>query len=135
MDLRHPNPAMPKWLMASGSVLLAIALLADLRVLPSFSAGTRKPAEVCETIVSEKARLSRLQLAQLLTIAEGDQQQRVREIVKEPYCKLPSLQVRTGATAQREAYPMEFDPQTWLIVLYEGDQYAGYRFDMRFDGR
>ncbi|NJP12002.1 MAG: hypothetical protein HC866_23115 [Leptolyngbyaceae cyanobacterium RU_5_1] len=29
------------------------------------------------------------------------------------------------------AYPLAFDPQTWFIVLYEGDEYAGYSFSFR----
>jgi hypothetical protein len=44
---------------------------------------------------------------------------------------LASLQIRAGATSLREAYPLEFDPQTWLVLLYEGDQYTGYRFATR----
>jgi hypothetical protein len=48
--------------------------------------------------------------------------------VSEPYCKLPTLNVRAGVEAEREAYPLEFDPATTLVILYENDEYAGYRF-------
>ncbi|HEY9910052.1 MAG TPA: hypothetical protein V6D18_20855 [Thermosynechococcaceae cyanobacterium] len=118
-----------KLLTAGGALLLALSLLIDLR-LPSF--GTRRSeGEACQEVVQERAKLSRSQLAKLLTISEGNKKQQIREVVKEPYCKLTDLQVRVGAIAQREAYPLEFDPQTWFIVLYEGDQYAGYRFSFR----
>ena len=49
-------------------------------------------------------------------------------MLKAPYCQLPNLEVRAGATAERFVYPLAFDPQISLIVLYEGDEYAGFRF-------
>jgi hypothetical protein len=119
----------PKYLMAVGAALVAFAVLMDLPGVPSL---TRKTiANDCQGSVQPDVMVSREQLAKLLTIPEGDKRVKTQEILKTPYCKLPSLEVRAGATAVREAYPLEFDPQTWLIVLYEGDQYAGYRFDLR----
>lgn len=113
--------------IAGGSVLLAFGLLLDIYGLPSF--GTRKSfSAACQAVVKSEAMLTKKQLAQLLTIPEGDPKQRIREIAQEPYCKLESLQIRAGATAQREAYPLEFDRNTWLVILYEGEQYTGYRF-------
>lgn len=129
MDLRQS--ALPKSLLAAGSALLAIVLLLDLRAFPRVTWSNQKAGEACQTTVQPQAKLSREQLLKLLTIVEGDKKQRVREIVKEPHCKLEDLQIRVGATAQREAYPLEFDPQTWLVLLYEGDQYVGYRFSFR----
>jgi hypothetical protein len=55
----------------------------------------------------------------------------LRQVVEKPYCKLQNIQVRKDATAQREAYPLAFDPETWLVVLYEGEEYAGYSFSFR----
>ncbi|MBD2020966.1 hypothetical protein H6F43_12330 [Leptolyngbya sp. FACHB-36] len=123
------TPILPKQLMAGGTLLLALGLLLDLQTLPSFN--QKSSDEPCQTVVQSQARLSRAQLAQLLTVPEGNRKQRVRAIVKDPFCKLADLQVRAGAVAQREAYPLEFDPETWLVVLYEGEQYVGYRFDVR----
>ena len=57
-----------------------------------------------------------------------DAKTRVRQIVSEPYCQLPTLKVRSGVDAEREAYPLAFDPGTTLVILYENDEYAGYRF-------
>jgi hypothetical protein len=116
--------------MAGGSVLLTCGLLMDQVRLPSSFAAKKSPVE-CEAVVQTSTALSQKQLAQLLTVSEGDQKQRIREIVNQPYCTLPSLQIRAGATAQREAYPLEFDPNTWLVILYEGEQYTGYRFATR----
>ncbi|MGF1566699.1 MAG: hypothetical protein ACFCVD_01255 [Nodosilinea sp.] len=82
----------------------------------------------CKAIVQRDAQLSREQLAQLLTIPERDAKAAVRKIVSEPFCKLPELQVRSGVTSEREAYPLAFDPNTQLVILYENDEYAGYRF-------
>ncbi|MEM8604697.1 MAG: hypothetical protein AAGF24_12790, partial [Cyanobacteria bacterium P01_H01_bin.121] len=83
----------------------------------------------CEEIVQTEATLSREQLAQLLTIPERDSKARIRQVVAEPYCTLAGLTVRSGVNAEREAYPLEFDPKTQLVILYENDEYAGYRFN------
>jgi len=130
MEDQTLNRSMPKHLMAGGSVILALALLFDQHSLPALIRGKGADAK-CQEVVQSQAKLSRDQLAQLLTVPEGDKKQKVRGVLKEPYCKLASLQVRAGAAAQREAYPLDFDSQTWLIVLYEGDQYVGYEFNPR----
>jgi hypothetical protein len=117
-------------MMAGGVVLLALGLVTEQYSLPSL--GRRKTVgENCQQVVNAKAALTQKQLMQLLAIPEGDKKERIQDVVKEPYCKLEGLQIRAGATAQREAYPLEFDQQTWLVVLYEGDQYTGYRFAVR----
>lgn len=82
----------------------------------------------CATDIVKSARLSRAQLLELLSIPERDSKTKVREIVKEPYCQLSSLNIRADVKAEREAYPLEFDPNTALVILYENDEYAGYRF-------
>ena len=120
-----------KRIMAGGSLLLAIGLLVDqFGGLPSLS-GRKNIGEACQQVVQSGAMLSKKQLVQLLAVPEGDKKQRIRDIVKQPYCQLSSLPLRAGAIAQRDVYPLEFEPQTWLVVLYEGDQYTGYRFSMR----
>lgn len=130
MEYPKPEPLISKQLLAAGAVLLAVGLLLDLHGLPSFL-NKKSSGEPCQEVVQSQAKLSRQQLARLLTVPEGDKKQKVQEILKDPYCKLANLQVRAGATAQREAYPLEFEPQTWLVILYEGEQYAGYRFNIR----
>jgi hypothetical protein len=123
--------SLAKPLMAGGSVLLVLALLVDLNALPrKVWSHQRQGPEPCQTIIQSTAKLSRQQLAKVLTIPEGSKKQQVRDVLKEPYCQLANLQVRAGATSQREAYPLDFESQAQLIVLYEGDEYAGYRFDL-----
>jgi len=63
-----------------------------------------------------------------LAVPERDRKSKVEEILKQPYCQLPTLEVRAGIAAERVAYPLAFDPQSWLVILYEGDEYAGYEF-------
>ncbi|MBD2021775.1 hypothetical protein H6F43_16465 [Leptolyngbya sp. FACHB-36] len=118
-----------KYLLAGGSVVAAFGLLIDPRAL--LPPTQPVAAEVCQEIVQRQARLSRSKLSRLLTVPERSNKAAVRQIVQTPYCTLPPLRVRSGPTAQREAYPLEFDPQTWLIVLYEDNEYAGYSFSFR----
>jgi hypothetical protein len=80
----------------------------------------------CQEIVQPKAAVSREQLAQLMSIPERSQRRNVQQILKEPYCQLPSLSIRAGAKTEREIYPLAFDPQTSVVVVYEGEVYVGY---------
>jgi hypothetical protein len=128
MNRRKSNATSVKYVLAGGSVAAAFGLIID----PSGLLNNVAPAkDVCQEIVQSQAILSRDQLSKLLTVPEGSSQEQVRQIVKEPYCKLQNLQLRVGEASQREAYPLAFDPQTWFVVLYEGDQYAGYSFSFR----
>jgi hypothetical protein len=107
-----------------------LGFLVDFQGIRQRLTDTPQIAQVdqCEAIVETDARLSREQLAQLLTIPERDAKDSIRKIVSKPYCRLQPLQVRAGVKAEREAYPLAFDPGTQLVILYENDEYAGYRF-------
>lgn len=121
-----------KPLVAGGLVFAVAGLLFDFHDMRRWlSPSQAAPEAGCETIVQPDARLSREQLAQLLTIAERDSKSKVREVVSEPYCRLPKINVRSGVMAEREAYPLAFDPDTQLVLLYENDEYAGYRFNFQ----
>jgi hypothetical protein len=104
---------------------VALALLA---IVPQVKPEATPPATVCEQVVSAQSVLGREALSELLAVPERASRDRVREIVAEPYCQLNSTEVREGVMAEREAYPLAFDPQTWFIVLYEDGEYAGYDF-------
>ncbi len=108
-------------------MLAAVVLLVDFYGASNF----KNPTVACQEILQPRVALTRNQLTQLLAVPERSKKEKVRAIVKEPYCKLPSLEVRAGVVSDREVYPLEFDPQTWLIILYEGDEYAGYRLNAR----
>lgn len=82
----------------------------------------------CVQVVKSQAVLDRQALAKLLTVPEGKSRAQIQAIVKTPYCKLPTLNVRVGEKTEREAYPLAFKPDTWLVVIYEGDTYAGFDF-------
>lgn len=118
-----------KYMLAGGSVVAALGMLTDVSgILPKSAPAAR---EVCQQVIQEKAVLSRDELAQLLTVPEGSDRSQIQQVVKSPYCQLSQVQVRSGAMAQREAYPLAFDPQTWLVILYEGESYVGYSFSFR----
>ena len=126
----HSQNLSPKPLIAASLTMILAALLFDLNGLKTWlpSSDTISQQTHCNTVVSDHAKLSREQLAQLLTIPERDTKSRVRQVVSEPYCQLPTLKVRSGVDAEREAYPLAFDPGTTLVILYENNEYAGYRF-------
>ncbi|MEM6255436.1 MAG: hypothetical protein AAF821_21185 [Cyanobacteria bacterium P01_D01_bin.156] len=116
-------------IFASLTMILA-SLLLDLNGFPkNLLASSDTPETTCDQVVNNTAKLSRKQLAQLLTIPERDTKDRVQQIISDPYCQLPTLNVRSGVAAEREAYPLAFDPGTTLVILYENNEYAGYRFN------
>lgn len=128
MHHRKSRTTNVKYMLAGGSVVAALGLLAD----PSGLLPAPPPARaVCQEVVQPRAVLSRDQLSKLLTIPERAAKTQVRQVVKEPYCQLSDVEVRSNVSSRREAYPLEFDPQTWLVVMYEGDEYAGYSFSFR----
>ncbi|MDX2216812.1 MAG: hypothetical protein SFY66_26335 [Oculatellaceae cyanobacterium bins.114] len=123
----NPEFATLKPLLAGGLVFALVGLLIDVRGTVTPKQYQSHP-EVCQGTINSQVAISREQLAQLLTVPERDNKTRVRDILKEPYCQLPSLQIRAGVAADRDVYPLAFDPQARLVILYEGDEYAGYRF-------
>lgn len=118
--------------VVGGWALAALAFFGDFSghqngvVAQSFGQSLKR--DLCQEVVQPNAVLSREDLAHLLTIPERSAKSKVRETLAEPYCQLPGLAVRADVTAMREAYPLAFDPQTWLVLLYEGEEYAGYAF-------
>lgn len=124
------SPAMMHPALMGGLIIAFVGLAFDLRhTLPT--AGHISHHEACQSAVNEQATLSRTQLAQFLTISERDSRDKVTQIVGAPYCQLQSLQVRASVTAERQVYPLAFDPQTRLVILYEGQEYAGFRFSFQ----
>ncbi|HEY9699609.1 MAG TPA: hypothetical protein V6D10_20280 [Trichocoleus sp.] len=119
-----------KLLLMGGLMLLATGLILDERRLLPQRQEVARPKD-CVGEIHEEVALSREQLAQFLTISERDSKAKVAEILKQPYCPLSDLEIRAGVAAERVIYPLVFDPKTWLVVLYEGDEYAGYQFRFR----
>ena len=125
----HASPI--KSLIVGGVIVAATLVLVDFQNMRKWISRSQTSfnENACQEFVQTEATLSRAQLAELLTIPERDSKERVRQIVAEPYCKMAVLSVRAGVNAEREAYPLEFDPKTQVVILYEDDEYAGYRFN------
>ncbi|MGJ3251706.1 MAG: hypothetical protein ACFE0J_11310 [Elainellaceae cyanobacterium] len=125
--IKQTQPQNMKYLLAGSSMLAVVGLLVDVGSLFR----STPPQDICEEIIQPESVLSRDELSQLLSIPERDSREAVRRIISAPYCQMPSIEIRSGILAEREAYPLEFDPQTWLVILYEGDEYAGYAFSFQ----
>ncbi|MEM9907162.1 MAG: hypothetical protein AAF921_19285 [Cyanobacteria bacterium P01_D01_bin.44] len=113
--------------VSGGLTLLSIGLGMGFR----YQAEAAASKDLCQEVVATKAVLSRSQLGQLLTVPERAERRAVKAIVQEPYCTMAGIEVRSGVKAEREAYPLAFDPNTWLVLLYEGEEYAGYGFSFQ----
>jgi hypothetical protein len=119
-----------RYFFAAGWGIATMSLLLNVGTYLKADAASAKK-DNCQKIVQSSAVLSRAQLGKILTVPERSNQQTVRDIVAEPYCQLPSLEIRDGVTAIREAYPLAFAPSTWLVMLYEGEEYAGFSFSFQ----
>ncbi len=118
----------PDRLLLGSALLCAVGLaLTQTQIEPPPSRGL-DPNQFCQKIVQPEAAVTREQLAQLLTVPERGERAKVQNIVKQPYCQMPSLSIRAGAMTERYAYPLASDPQTWVVILYEGKTYVGYGF-------
>ncbi len=116
-----------KALWAGGSV----ATLALLAVVPNQGNSKAISQSSCQAIVQSGAEVSRGQISRLLAVPEGSTQAAVRQVVDNPYCTLPGAAGEAGgqpATVTREAYPLAFDREAWLVVNYQSGEYAGYDF-------
>lgn len=112
--------------LLGGALAVVAGLTMDMRKVISMEQN-RRP-ENCVGQVNETATISRDQLAMFLTVSERGSKATVQDILQMPYCELSNLEVRAGVPAERSVYRLAFDPQTWLVVLYEGEEYAGYQF-------
>ncbi|MEL6902106.1 MAG: hypothetical protein AAFP07_14215 [Cyanobacteria bacterium J06606_4] len=139
------SPHRRKVLWAGG----AIALLAMATVLPTQVSSQAIPQSNCEQVIKSGAEISRGQISQLLAVPEGASKEAVRQVALDPYCTLPvitttkpSASAEEGrqdlsesaaeksaeVTLEREAYPLAFDREAWVVLTYEGDAYMGYDF-------
>ncbi|WAL61536.1 hypothetical protein [Thermocoleostomius sinensis] len=121
----NTNPIL-RLLPIAGLAAVAVVLMIDVGRMSL--AGDQHRDEVCIGEVDDGVIISREQLATFLTIPERDRKARVQEVLQAPYCHLSNLEIRAGVPAERVVYPLAFDPNTWLVVLYEEEEYAGYQF-------
>lgn len=128
------RPSWVKRCLIGGICLLSGGLLfeqTDVAGLSRALASQFQPPAQCIQVVQRQATISRATLAKLLVIPEGQSRAQIRQLVKAPYCRLSTVQIRAGENTEREAYPLEFKPDTWLVVTYEGNSYAGFDFLVR----
>ncbi|MEB3211868.1 MAG: hypothetical protein VKL39_10965 [Leptolyngbyaceae bacterium] len=119
-------------LLAGGLMAALLGLMLDVQTKRSNSSGAELFSG-CTGDIQSHVALTEEHLANVLAIPERDSKNEVREILAEPYCILPTVQIRSGVDAEREAYPLTFNDQAWLIVLFEGNEYAGYRISTRLE--
>lgn len=113
----------------------AIALTA-LSFVPGQVGSKSVDPTTCQKKILPTGAISRGQISALLAMPTGANKEAVRRVVNEPYCLLSAISkdpnaVGTGAIAgaQREAYPLAFDPDAWVVVTYaESGEYVGYDF-------
>ncbi len=136
-DLEGDSP----WLkiLLLGGIFLTVGVLgSDLRRVGGWSnwlsnsvSKSHHPIETCQGEIHADVNLSREKLAEFLAVSEREPKAKVQDILQQSYCQLPPIEIRAGVPAERQVYPLAFDPDTWLVVLYEGDEYAGYRFSFQ----
>ena len=102
---------------------IAITVLILIQVQPSL---LNRPT-VCE-MKQPQASITSRQAMKLLTLKQGSKRQDVLAFMKEPYCQLKEVEVRANTKAQRDVYPLDSDPSICVVLMYEEDQYLGYRF-------
>ena len=96
----------------------------------------------CDKKIKPTGEISRGQMSALLALPTGANKEAVRRVVEEPYCTLPGMSESDAANAsanaeeheaiagaEREAYPLAFDPEAWVVVAYaDTGEYLGYDF-------
>lgn len=134
------TPHRQKLLGAGG----AITLLAMATILPTQVSSQAIVDSNCEQVIKSGGEISRGQLSSLLVIPLRSTREAVRQAVAEPYCTLPtvtpeeSTKIATTTetnpdsaqpkTIEREAYPLAFDPEAWVVINYSEGEYQGYDF-------
>jgi hypothetical protein len=130
--VRKPRQSPQVLLAGAGGGAVALALLA---VVPQFQTQAPVSNDLCQQVVEAQSVLGRDELSELLAIPERASREAVQAVIAQPYCTLAEAEVREGVMAEREAYPLAFDPQTWFVVLYEDGEYAGYDFSFTREAR
>lgn len=122
-------------MLAGVAGVLALGIFLQAMGLPSF--GSKEAALECQGTVQSQQTVSEDHIAKLILLKTGDSKETVRKALKEPYCILPKLSIRSGTPTEREAYRVASDAlerstsQTFIVVSYEGNQYLGYKFWIR----
>ena len=95
-------------------------------LIKSSQENASEPSIVCTEIVQLEATISGEQIGKLSEIATFSKREKVEAILQKPYCYLSPLSIRKDVITEREAYPLVDKNNTYLIVLYEENNYVGY---------
>jgi hypothetical protein len=116
------------WAGGGGAIALAMLVVTPNSL---FNRDSANYLYTCQTSPQSTVVLSRAELGEFLKLPEQAAKADVQAIISEPFCSLPAAKGTDGNLTQRDAYPLEFDPQTWFIVHYDKDQYAEFSFSFR----
>ncbi|MBU6228587.1 MAG: hypothetical protein KGQ93_02695 [Cyanobacteria bacterium REEB459] len=124
-SLTSPPPL--KAVVLAGGSMLAAAMVG---LSPHSGPVVESPTLTGECIKIEKTvnGLSRDRLKAMLALPVPAPQATLKSLLTSPYCVLKPSPNEQAEGLERQAYPLEFDPQTWLVVIYQGDLYQGYDF-------
>jgi len=104
-----------------GLVIILVAVGTIAYSLPPAPSAISSKAVTCAEVGSSAARISRADLAWLLEVPVGSDWAAVMKRLGTPYCFL-----HNGNDLSKVAYPSAWEPSTWIVVIYQGNQYAGY---------
>lgn len=91
------------------------ALATQLFILIPAAPTVAGQAEPCVQMWRTSARMSRKQLEMVMQLRRGALWEEVVQVIGTPYCQLAP----TVYAPRRDAYPMAFDPSTWLVLEYD----------------
>jgi hypothetical protein len=119
-------------LLAGGLLATLFGLMTEAQIRRTPKASIDVSSE-CASDAQSHVVLTEEHLASVLAVSERESKDKIRAILEEPYCTLPTVEIRAGVNAEREVYPLAFNDHAWLILLFEGDEYAGYRISSNLD--
>lgn len=119
-------------LLAGGGFLALTALVVGPAPFLN-EADQASSSQSCQETVQTTSVMSRAELSELLKIEMPSSKEAVRQVIDQPYCLLPDAKGEDGGLLSREAYPLEFNPETWFIVEYQGDEYVSFDFSFYRD--
>lgn len=104
---------------------MGLAPVIQLAILLPAAPTVAGRAEPCIQIRRVSARISRKQLETVMQLRQGALWEDAVQVIGTPYCQLaPTLEV-----PRRDAYPLAFDPSTWLVLKYDRAMtFRGYDF-------
>jgi hypothetical protein len=150
----HPNPAQPsgrrvplnktrpprqgrsespgRLILAGGSMLALATLFINPNLEPkaddAVSTSRDVKANTCIKQVEPESFMSRDELSALLKLDRPAGQAEVYKVIDQPFCVLGAKDGSTEANTERQAYPLEFDPQTWFVLNYKDGKFVDYDF-------